>query len=66
MLHSLYRAYEEMSKVLFVFIEKKEVLRGPKEIRPTKVTNIGTAIATARNTLAVGHRRRNSRVGEVM
>jgi len=55
-----------MSKVLFVFIEEKEVLRGPKKILPTKTTNLVTTASSARNTLAVGHRRRNSRVGEVM
>ena len=66
MLYSLYRSYVEIAKVLFVFIEEKEVLRGPMKIKPTKTTNLVTTASSARNTLAVGHRRRNSRVGEVM
>lgn len=35
-------------------------------LHPVKTTNLISTIATARNTLAVGHRRRNSRVGEVI
>lgn len=45
---------------------EEEVLRGPKKILPTKTTNLVVTAMGARNALAVGHRRRNSRVGEVM
>lgn len=66
MLYSVYRYYRDCMRLHYVFIEEKEVLRGPIEIKPTKITNLVTTAIGARNTLAVGHRRRNSRVGEVM
>ena len=47
----------------FKYDSEEEVLRGPKEILPTKTTNLVTTIATARNALAVGHRFRGD-VGE--
>lgn len=50
----------------FKYDNEEEILRGPMEIKPTKTTNLVTVASRARNTLAVGHRRRNSRVGEVM
>lgn len=37
---------------------EKEVLRGAKKIVPTKITNLVCTVATARNTLLVGHRHR--------
>ena len=66
MLYSVYRYYRDCMRLHYVFIEEKEVLRGPKEILPTKTTNLVSVVNSARNTLAVGHRRRNSRVGGVM
>ena len=44
---------------------EKEVLRGPREINPTKTTNLVTTAMGARNALTVGHRFRGD-VGEVM
>ena len=44
---------------------EKEVLRGPMEIKPTKITNLVTTAIGARNTLAIGHRFRGD-VGEVI
>lgn len=65
MLYSVYRYYRDCMRLHYVFIEEKEVLRGPMEIKPTKITNLVTTAIGARNTLAIGHRFRGD-VGEVI
>ena len=47
------------------FDNEGEALRAPMRLIPTKTTNLHVTTVRARNTLAIGHRRRNSRIGEV-
>lgn len=59
MLYSVYRYYRDCMRLHYVFIEEKEVLRGPK------ITNLVTTAIGDRNALAVRHRFRGD-VGEVI
>ena len=45
-------------------MEYEEEFLVPMEIKPTKATNLITTAVRARNGLAIGHGRRNSRIGE--